>query len=225
MSDDDYFDREYFELHAGKRKYLRFLVRLLARHGVESGPVLDLGSGYGFFLEALAEAGYEPQGLELSPHAAEISGRRVGAPVHTGSAEDPLPYADGAFRAVTLLDVIEHLADYDGTLAECRRTLAPGGILVVITLNAASVARPLLGRRWSWYQDPTHVHMLSLGETTAAVERAGLEVVDRATLFNFCVVGESTPLLRPLRRFGRVVRVPRFGDSLLVVGRRPGGGR
>jgi len=65
----DYFDREYFQLHPGKRKYLEYLIRLLRTHGVERGRVLDVGSGYGFFLEALEQAGYEPHGLELSPHA------------------------------------------------------------------------------------------------------------------------------------------------------------
>src|SRR6266852_6329695 len=76
-----YFDREYFQLHPGKRKYLDYLIGLLRAHGVAGGRVLDIGSGYGFLLEALARAGYEAQGLELSPHAAARGRRRTGAPV------------------------------------------------------------------------------------------------------------------------------------------------
>jgi 2-polyprenyl-3-methyl-5-hydroxy-6-metoxy-1,4-benzoquinol methylase len=81
-----YFEREYFELHSGKVRYLEWLVHLLGEHGVERGRVLDVGSGYGFLLEALERAGYEPYGLEVAPEAAEVSRGRTRAPVATGSA-------------------------------------------------------------------------------------------------------------------------------------------
>ncbi len=219
---EDYFEREYFELHPGKIRYLEYLISLLREHGVAGGRVLDVGSGYGFFLAALEQAGYEPYGLELSPHAAERARERTTAVIATGSAEAPFPFADGHFAAVTMLDVIEHLQDYPAALASCRRVLAPGGKLVVITLNAGSLARPLLGRRWSWHLDPTHVHMFSAGMLRRALTAAGLEPTTMTTISNFCNVGEGNPALKPLRRIGRVVTTPVLGDSLLAVATRSG---
>jgi 2-polyprenyl-3-methyl-5-hydroxy-6-metoxy-1,4-benzoquinol methylase len=217
-----YFDREYFRLHPGKERYLRWLLRLLRRHGVRGGRVLDLGAGYGFWLAALARAGYEPAGVELSPEAALVAHQRSGAPVATGSADAPLPYEDGNFAAVTMLDVIEHLARYDAALAECARVLAPGGKLFVVTLNAGSLARPLLGRRWSFWLDPTHVHMFSARRLRDAFAAAGLQTERLTTMSNFALVGEGNPFLKPLRRvIGRVVLTPWLGDSLLGVARKP----
>jgi len=213
-----YFEREYFELHPGKVRYLEWLIRLLRAHGVDGGAVLDVGAGYGFFLAALERAGYEPAGLEVAPHAVEEARRRTGAEVAAGSAEDPFPFADGRFAAVTMLDVIEHLRDVPGALAECHRVLAPGGKLVVITLNAGSLARPLLGRNWSWHLDPTHIHMFSPRSLRTALEEADFTVEKLTTISNFCNVGEGNPALKPLRRIGRVVTTPWFGDSLLAVG-------
>ncbi len=218
VEDAAYFEREYFELHPGKVRYLDYLIGLLREHGVAGGRVLDVGSGYGFFLEALERAGYEPYGLELSPHAAKRARERTAAIIATGSAEDPFPFADAHFAAVTLLDVIEHLRDYPATLRSCHRVLAPGGKLVVITLNSGSLARPLLGRRWSWHLDPTHVHMLSASLLRRGLEDAGFSVSRLTTLSNFCNVGEGNPVLKPLRRIGRVVTTPWLGDSLLAVG-------
>jgi SAM-dependent methyltransferase len=217
-----YFDREYFRLHPGREVYLAWLLALLRRHGVHRGRVLDLGAGYGFWLAALARSGYEPAGVELSPEAAAQARERSGAPVSTGSADDPLPYDDASFAAVTMLDVIEHLPRYPAALAECARVLVPGGKLFVVTLNAGSLARPLLGRRWSFWLDPTHVEMFSANKLRRAFADAGLLTERMATMSNFALVGEGNPFLKPLRRvIGRVVVTPWLGDSLLAVARKP----
>lgn len=216
-----YFDREYFELHPGKIKYLDYLIGLLRRHGVPAGRVLDVGAGYGFFLAALERAGYEPQGLELSAHAVTEARRWTAAPIFQQGAEDAYPFPDDSFDAVAMLDVIEHLPAYARALAECRRVLKPGGKIFVITLNAHSLARPLLGRRWAWYQDPTHVHMFSARMLREGLEHAGLALERMTTESNFCSVGEGTKFLKPLRLIGRVIQTPVCGDSLLAVGRKP----
>lgn len=220
MHDSSYFEREYFELHPGKVRYLDYLVRLLGRYGVPKGRVLDVGAGYGFFLSALEKAGYEPAGLEISAHAVERARRLTKAPIFEQGAEAPFPFPDDRFDAVTLLDVIEHLGDYARTLAECRRTLKPGGKLLVITLNAHSLARPILGQRWAWHQDPTHIHMFTPRMLREGIENAGLTVEKMTTESNFCSVGEGTKFLKPLRVIGRVIHTPAFGDSLLAVGRK-----
>jgi len=218
---EGYFDREYFELHPGKVKYLDYLIGLLRKYGVASGRVLDVGSGYGFLLAALAAAGYEPSGLELSPQAAALSRQRTpDATVAVGSAEEPFPFPPEHFQAITFLDVIEHLDRYPETLASCRRCLAPGGKLFVITLNAGSLARPLLGRKWSFHLDPTHVHMFSRRLLRRSLVAAGLAPLAVTTISNFCSVGEGNPVLKPLRRIGRVVSMPWLGDSLLGVAER-----
>jgi 2-polyprenyl-3-methyl-5-hydroxy-6-metoxy-1,4-benzoquinol methylase len=220
VHDTAYFEREYFELHPGKVKYLDYLVGLLRTHGVRGGRVLDVGAGYGFFLEALEKAGYEAAGMEISEHAAEQARKRAGGQVVEQGAEEPFPFPDGSFDAVTMLDVIEHLRDYPAALASCRRCLKPGGKLFVITLNAHSLARPLLGRRWSWYQDPTHIHMFTARMLQEGLEGAGLTVETMTTESNFCSVGEGTKFLKPLRVIGRVVHCPVLGDSLLAVARK-----
>jgi 2-polyprenyl-3-methyl-5-hydroxy-6-metoxy-1,4-benzoquinol methylase len=218
---DGYFDREYFQLHPGKRRYLRYLIDLLRSRGIAAGRVLDIGSGHGFLLEALEQAGYQPFGIEQSEQAVAAARRRTAAPIVTASAEEPFPFPDGHFAAITFLDVIEHLDRYPLTLESCRRTLAPGGRLFVVTLNAGSLARPLLGRRWSFHLDPTHVHMFSARRLRQSFRDAGLVAETLTTISNFCNVGEGNPKLKPLRRIGRVVTTPWLGDSLLGIARRP----
>ena len=218
MSQDaaDYFDREYFVLHEGKRRYLRYLVDLLRAAGLRGGRVLDVGSGFGFLLDELAASGYRPYGIDVASPAVRAA-RRRGAAVARASAEEGLPFLAGSFDAVLVLDVIEHVRDFRRLLDECRRVLRPPGLLVVLTLNAHSAARPLLGRRWTWYLDPTHVWMFTPGMLRQALRESGFRPLRSTTMSNFCCVGEGNPKLRPLRRIGRVVETPWFGDSLLEI--------
>ena len=220
VQDAAYFEREYFQLHPGKVKYLDYLVGLLRSHGIRNGRVLDVGCGYGFLLAALERAGYEAYGLEVSSHAVEQARRRARGQVLQQGAEEPFPFPENHFDAVTLLDVIEHLDGYPAALASCAQCLRPGGKLFVITLNAHSLARPLLGRRWAWYQDPTHVHMFTARMLRQGLEEAGLQVEVLKTESNFCSVGEGTKFLKPLRVIGRVVHTPFLGDSLLAVAKK-----
>lgn len=46
-----------------------------------------------------------------------------------------LPFGDGSFDAVTMFDVLEHIPDHHQAIAEVKRVLRPGGVLLVSTPN------------------------------------------------------------------------------------------
>lgn len=55
-----------------------------------------------------------------------------------------LPFADRAFDLVLVHATLDHCVDYQRTLDECRRVLAPGGLISVILNNDGSWAKRLL---------------------------------------------------------------------------------
>lgn len=220
LDSSNYFEREYFRLHPGKARYLDWTIGQLRRQGLRRGTVLDVGCGFGFLLDALLRAGFTAIGIDRSPEATAASCAGSRGRVAVASADADLPVGDGLLDAITMLDVIEHLRDPAAVLAQCARCLRLGGWLMVITLNRESLARLLLGRRWAWYQDPTHLHLLGPASLTRMLQGAGFEVVRRSTVWNFHVAGEGTRFLLPLRRLARMVEWPRFGDSLFFIARR-----
>jgi SAM-dependent methyltransferase len=101
--------------------------------------VLDVGCGTGNLLRSTGRrhAGAELVGLDPDPKAlarAERKARRAGLTVRLdrGFAQE-LPYDDGAFDRVFSSLMLHHLdrASKDALLAEVRRVLAPGGLLVL----------------------------------------------------------------------------------------------
>lgn len=216
----EYYHRAYFEDHPGKRRTNQLVVDQLRKAGLESGRILDVGSGPGYLIRALKEAGYEAAGLDHSQEALRIGAEHVKAEMQLGDVCERIPWDDGSFDGVVLHDVIEHLTEEDAALAEIRRVLRPGGLLLLSTLNESSVLHKLLGKRWSYYQDPTHVKPWRAATLRELLERHGFEVVYAATYFDLNKAGETTAWLGPLRRLGWVVHVPRFGESVTVIGRR-----
>jgi len=118
-----------------------------------SGPILDVGTATGFFLdEAMAEGRFEPYGIELSEYAGAIARGKFGAErIHIGTIETA-PFPPGFFSAVTMSDLIEHVGDPAGALARVHRLLKPGGIAMIVTPDTASISRRSMGRRWTQFK-------------------------------------------------------------------------
>jgi SAM-dependent methyltransferase len=92
--------------------------------------VLDLGCAEGATLRHLGDpAG--AVGVDLFPAKLAFARERVRACFVAGSAT-ALPFAGGQFDQVLVRDVIHHVPEAEGLLAECRRVLSPGGRLDVL---------------------------------------------------------------------------------------------
>lgn len=97
------------------------------------GRALDIGCGVGLYTAAMADAGARAVGVEVEwPRAREARARGHAVAAAVG---EHLPFADGAFDAVLLHEVLEHVLDDAATLAETVRVLAPGGRALVFVPN------------------------------------------------------------------------------------------
>ena len=94
---------------------------------------LDFGCGDGRFLAALQTKGIQRLvGVDAGEEAVRRAAERPGDMeiVHVRSG-DSLPFADGEFSSISLMDVLEHVARQEELLAELRRILRDDGMLIV----------------------------------------------------------------------------------------------
>jgi 2-polyprenyl-6-hydroxyphenyl methylase / 3-demethylubiquinone-9 3-methyltransferase len=101
--------------------------------------VLDVGSGGGLVAEPLARLGAAVTGVDASERNIEVArhhaaGQGLAIDYRFAAAAD-LVAAGERFDAVLSLEVVEHVADRRAFLADCAALVAPGGVLVLATLN------------------------------------------------------------------------------------------
>lgn len=136
-------------------------------HGSPRPRVADLGCGCGAMLQQL-RGRFDVVGVDPSPQAREFCARR-GIEVAVGGLPDDLPFPEGAFDAVLLLDVLEHLDDDMASVRAAARLLKPAGILVCTS--------PAYQWLWSsWDERHHHRRRYTLEQFRGLFVAAGLKV-------------------------------------------------
>jgi SAM-dependent methyltransferase len=128
--------RQFVELEeshfwfVGRRRIFAHLLDR-ATGGRRDMVVLDVGCGAGGMFALLSRYG-EVTGIDSSSELVEFCHGRGLDRVKLGSAYE-LPVDAQTVDLVTLFDTIEHVPDDERALRECRRALAPGGLLFIST--------------------------------------------------------------------------------------------
>jgi SAM-dependent methyltransferase len=133
--------------------------------------VLDLGAGDGTFAAELAAAGCEVVAVDVAEEALRRARTRVpGLDARRVEEGAPLPLDEDAVDVVWAGEVLEHVGDVVGLLADVRRVLRWGGRLLVTTpyhgrvMLAALALRP--GSALDAHFDPRADHLRFLTART-----------------------------------------------------------
>lgn len=186
---DNYYDRTsgdgdteglgyhtaYSQLESGlKRTYADTFDALeRQRPGQRFDRVLDVGCAYGYFLDVARErhAPSELVGLDVTPEAESI--RERGHTFHHGFIED-VPLPESHFDLVFMGDALEHVRDPARVADRLTSVLAPGGVLVVTTVDFDAPLARLLGRHWRLMKPPEHLFYWNRRSLSLLFEERGL---------------------------------------------------
>jgi SAM-dependent methyltransferase len=142
--------------------------------------LLDVATGPGAVTAAASMRGARPVGIDLSPRMVELARRlHPGIEFHEADVER-LPFSNETFDAVVGCFALGHLPCPEAAVAECLRTLKPGGRIA-----------------FAWWDDPSRQRIQGLfREAVAEVGIAPpVDVPAGHSSLRFCDTGEFRRLL------------------------------
>ncbi len=134
-----------------KRK--RKLVRKIT--GLQTGTLLDIGSGTGHFASFMMNSGWEVKGVEINDSARAYSKEHFNISAISPAGLSGLQGA--TFDCITLWHVLEHFHDPFAYISEIKRLLNAKGKCVIALPNCSSFDAGYYGKYWAGYDVPRHL--------------------------------------------------------------------
>lgn len=183
------FERDDEALESAQRRKLGFAI---ASCGLNAGDrVLDVGCGWGSFVEQAGQRGIQVTGLTISHQSEQfvtelIGSQQLPARVFNQDVltfESPEPY-----DAIVILGVMEHLPDYHAVLRKMQRLLKPGGrVYLDASASREKYVKPAFISRYVFPGDHSY---FCLHDFLGAVAETPLEVLavynDRHSYYLTC---------------------------------------
>ncbi len=161
----------YYEKHykrsifhrRGDNPYVNIFWIKYIRKYKESGKLLEVGCGEGYFLKRISSY-YSIWGIDINEYAVDIAREVAPKAIIKLCDATKLPFKTSFFDVIVAFDVIEHLRQPELFFKEANRVLKIGGILIVRTPNPISFGARIKREQWFGFRDETHVSILSSKE-------------------------------------------------------------
>ncbi len=174
------------------RARYRFAREVMAKLSLSRTPlrVLDVGSGYGIGLRELLDHKINVVAVDIERNCTKYVHHSVSPTMIDVVTCDALmlPFRRGAFHAVLVMDIIEHVHDPEKLLRETCRVVKPPGLLILSTPNKSVVRH-----------NPHHVREFSVSEL--------IDLVSRVCTCRIIGVFGQVPVNRLLSLVSKLLRV------------------
>ncbi|MBI4727406.1 class I SAM-dependent methyltransferase [candidate division TA06 bacterium] len=196
---------ELYHHIVGGRKFLELALSVMKTEGQRRpiGIILDAGCGSGNLCRAMAEAGYQAVGVDISACAIEEAKKlAAGLSAEFVQADITAWNETRRFDAVTFTYALEHIPDPVQALAQIKRLTKPQGVVLIAIPNGHGpyeifslipkklglarrlrpffindpLVRKMLAGFSSNFEDNPHLHYFSLNKAVELFLRTGFEV-------------------------------------------------
>jgi len=183
----------------------------------QGGQLLDVGCGPGHFLKALQQTQPQWQLAGVEPDTRAAAQAQTNGLMVQNCTIETATLDNASWDAITLWNVIEHLADPVGMLQRIRTLLRPQGLLYMAVPMLDSWDARIFGKYWTGWELPRHFSAFDRASLARLLHSSGFQMVGSA-----CINGRSygwTASLRlliqdrirsyPLRRLGEALTYSR----------------
>jgi SAM-dependent methyltransferase len=166
--------------------------------------ILEIGSGFGYFVHFANSIGHHATGTEATKEYAAMSSESLnGRIIHVEGDRYTDHFSPESFDLIYMEAVFEHVLRPETVLSQMRQLLRPGGVLFLAVPNMDSLSSRLQGRYWPWAAPPDHLYYYNQSNLALLLEKHGFAVTES---FARDYYHRSIP---QMFSFGRVLNVGR----------------
>ena len=223
------YSKEYCEkyfIEGGKPNSAEFKKRLsLETHRIRffkgikgKGRVLDIGCGYGYFLAACRNHGYDVQGLDISGWASQHATEKLDLPITLGLIDEvELPHQ--SFDIITMWHFLEHTPNPRKAILKARDWLKNDGVLIIDVPNYEGTDARKNWKEWVGWSVPYHLYHFTPQTLKQLLLVCGFHVV-KTKNYHSDTVKKSLKRIPLVSIFARLISRMFSGHSIAVVAKR-----
>ncbi|MFX0201397.1 MAG: class I SAM-dependent methyltransferase [Candidatus Hodarchaeota archaeon] len=180
-----------------------------------SGNLLDIGCGYGYFLDACRRHGYQVQGLDISEWAAQYAAEKLGISISIGKI-DTVTLPPASFDIITMWHFLEHTTDPHVALHRAKSWLKSEGILVVDVPNYEGTDAQKIWQQWDGWSLPYHHWHFTFNSLRQLLMQHGFNII-KSKDYHSEVVKERFKRIPFMSLFARLIAKMYSGTSVAVI--------
>jgi 2-polyprenyl-3-methyl-5-hydroxy-6-metoxy-1,4-benzoquinol methylase len=191
--------------------------------------ILEIGSGYGYFIHYATKHGHKAIGTEVTADYTEIGNAAIEGDIFYIPDGNYDKVVENNWADLVYLEhVLEHVLEPDQIIAQIKNKISSNGILYISVPNSKSFLANIMGSKWPWACPPDHLYYYNKKALIAFLERNGFDVLECfsgdyyfRSIFQMYSFIPYTNILRKLLKLkpkGYPYRYPRtLGDILNLI--------
>lgn len=223
---EKYYESEYYQ-SCDYSQQVKQLEKLFAyrvgeiRPYVKGKKILDIGCALGFSLKVYSDMNFDAYGMEVSKSAVTAAKQYTRFDVVQQSIEEPTPWLNDFFDAITMFDILEHTSQPQTALKEVYRILRRNGVIYISTLNFDGIGRKLDTLNWPLLSPPGHMSYFSRKTLLYILRSLGFSII-KTRCFGIASNKSSLQrinslMVRKFPKIGKLFELTNLGDYVDVI--------
>lgn len=180
-----------------------------------SGYLLDIGCGYGYFLDASRREGYKVHGLDVSEWAAQYAVEKLGLSMTVGKIGE-VHFPSQNFDIITMWHSLEHTPDPHMALQRAKSWLKEDGILVIDVPNYEGTDAQKTWHEWDGWSLPYHYWHFTSKSLKQLLSHHGFTVIKHKD-YHSDVIKENLKRIPIISLFARLIAKLYSGTSVVII--------
>ncbi len=151
-------------------------VKLIVKICKKSDQMLEIGSGYGFFLEEMRKCGFKITGIEVSKERRNISKKVTKSKILNINLMDE-NLKIGKFDVIMFFHVLEHISDSISFLKNLKKAQNKNGKIIIEVPNHNDFQNKLNQYYKQWNFQRAHIHYFTPKTLTMILKKSGFKNV------------------------------------------------